>query len=494
MKVNKSFFTKSKFRHGTSATIFTAIFIAIIFVINVFSVLLETRYPSLSFDMTADQIHTLSEESEEVAEGVTMETTIYIIGTEETIKANSLYSSYGIEYSQVATLAEKLAEANSKISVTYIDPDINPDFLAKYTEELTTGSVVVQSEERYKVLSVTDFFAIYTDDYGTETLYTMVDGAYANALYITNLEEVPVVAIPTGHDELFSETNRETLVTLLNNNGFDVVEFDISLEEVPEEAQILLIATPTTDYSEDEIAKLEEFIAYIEEYRAVFVTSYPTQGELPNLEGFLEEWGIGVNDGVVVEGDTTKALTTTGTSFYGTLNAEYISEDLSYSRYVVSDAVSLELLFSTSNDIATYPLVETSDLAYVTSTDGLELDEEVETGTLITSALARRLNNADSGVTYSTVVVLGDTVPLLSSILGTSSYSNSDFTVQLFKAISGTSDSNLSLYIEEIETNALDIVASWATIMNVGLYCFTIGVPLAILIMGLVIFLKRRHL
>ena len=82
-----------------------------------------------------------------MAKGVEQKTTIYLIGSEDAYDNNQIYSSYGLEYSQVASLSKRLAEANGNISVQFVDPDTNPTFISQYAEEsLTTGKVMVQTE------------------------------------------------------------------------------------------------------------------------------------------------------------------------------------------------------------------------------------------------------------------------------------------------------------------------------------------------------------
>lgn len=108
------------------ATAFSCIFVAVVILFNVMFGLLVERFPALSFDLTSEQVNTLSEDAKEVAANVKEDVTIYIIGSEEDIMGDVPYSSYGLKYSQVGYLAEKFAAENSYISVQYIDPDANP--------------------------------------------------------------------------------------------------------------------------------------------------------------------------------------------------------------------------------------------------------------------------------------------------------------------------------------------------------------------------------
>ena len=62
------------------------------------------------------------------------------------------------------------------------------------------------------------------------------------------------------------------------------------------------------------------------------------------------------------------------------------------------------------------------------------------------------------------------------------------------KYATDTADTNLGLTVSTTETNVLDITATAGVVIFVGLILFTVIVPLAILIAGFVVFLRRRHL
>ena len=68
---------------------------------------------------------------------------------------------------------------------------------------------------------------------------------------------------------------------------------DFLTEEIPEETQLLMIPTPSTDYAEEEIQKLREYIddETHSGQRSLLVTCHASQGSLPRLQSFLEEWG-----------------------------------------------------------------------------------------------------------------------------------------------------------------------------------------------------------
>lgn len=220
--------------------------------------------------------------------------------------------SYGYNYSPLLSLADKLAEANSKIKVEQIDLEKNPAFANEYANEnINYGSVVVKSEKRSRVLDVSDLFTTEANQQtGETTLYNNIDSALASAIKQVNLEEVPIVSIATGHDELLS-SELDSLTTFFEDNAFEVKQFNILTEEIPENTQLLFLPTPNTDYTDEELDKLDAFLSNKDttKTRSLLFTANPGQADLPNLNAFLAEWGIGYDPtSVVMESDSTRYM------------------------------------------------------------------------------------------------------------------------------------------------------------------------------------------
>ena len=78
--------------------------------------------------------------------------------------------------------------------------------------------------------------------------------------------------------------------------------------------------------------------------------------------------------------------------------------------------------------------------------------------------------------------------------MGNSTFGNKDVTLDLIKNLTGTTDTRVGLTVNQTQTNTMDISASSAVTWSIGMMLFTIMVPVAVLVIGLVIFLRRRHL
>lgn len=489
---------KEKFKHGSLAVVFTVVFIAVIIVINVLVSALTTRFPSMNFDLTKESLNTLSDEATDVAKEIVNETTIYIIGSEDAIRGDEVYSNYSLKYSQVANLADRLHELNDKIKVEYIDPDMNPQFISDYAgDSLTTGKVMVKTDKRHKTLAVTDLFSIQQDSStGQYNYYSKVDGALANALYLVNLDTVPVVAFATGHNEMLTVSdNLSTFTGMLNDNNFEVKEFNMLTDEIPEDASIVVLGTPTTDYTSEELSKLEAYLGdeKMASSRTLYVMTAPNAGwsSMPNLSSFLAEWGMEPQSQEVLESNTNNTLYNMPYAIFANVTDSVLSK--TYDNVVKVQAAPVKRLFTANNDISTYSVIETSDTAYLSNDEKVLETPETDTYTIL--AFAQRYMD-NQGKICANVVVDGCAADFYdgSSLLGNSTFGNKDVTLDLIKNLTGTTDTRVGLTVNQTQTNTMDINASSAVTWSIGMMLFTIVVPVAVLVIGLVIFLRRRHL
>ena len=89
--------------------------------------------------------------------------------------------------------------------------------------------------------------------------------------------------------------------TFLEGEGYVTEARNLSVEgRVPEDAAALVIAGPTRDFTKEEADAVQ---AYLEKGGKVFVALDPSgeKGDLLNLKGVLKNWGIGVNDDLVLD-------------------------------------------------------------------------------------------------------------------------------------------------------------------------------------------------
>lgn len=484
-----------RFKRGGMATVFTAVFVVVIILINVVVSLLSERFPSMNIDLTANKVNTLSDAALEVAKEVEEETTIYILATDDWL---DYANNQGVAYSTLVSLSDKLAEANSKIKVEQVDLEKNPSFVNEYADEnLTNGCVVVKTDKRYRVLTISDLFPSESNSQtGSTASYNDVDSALATAIKQVNLSEVPVVSIATGHSEAMTNAF-DSLTSFLNENAFDVQQFNILSEDIPENTQILFLGTPNTDYTEDELKKLDEYLSEKEsgKTRTLLISATPGQASLPNLMSFLEEWGISYDStSMVLESDSSRTFGNSAL-YLSDVDSENGIPDGDYPLLVTPYSVPITRLFDSNNSVVTYSLAATSEGSYLQKTDSDEdASETAEKKSYDTAVLARKSLDSSGTGAYANVIVLGSTYMLDPSTLNTSTFSNGDYFIDLAKYATDTTNSNNTVYSPRVQAGVQDITATTNVINFLGLGVFTITIPVVILLAGLAVYIKRRHL
>ena len=491
--------TARKLKHGGVTTLMTVIFIAVVVVVNVIFGALTKRFPSMNLDLTAQKLNTLSDQALEVAKGVEQETNLYLIGSEEAYLQNRLGAAYaqeGMDYSQVATLAEKLQEVNRNIHMEFIDPDTNPKFISDHAEDgLTSGCVLVETESRHRVLDISDFFAWDTSSTTyQQTIVSQVDSALARALELVNMQDVPLIAVATGHNEMLDSSALSAFNELMERQNFEVRQFDMLTEEIPEQTQVLMIPTPQTDYTTEEIEKLH---AYLDDethdmHKTILTLFHTTQDKLPKLESFLEEWGFSLSAGRVEETDANRMIAASPGFMLVNADQSKVLTTGEYRNLVIRESRPMSLLFSNNNNIAAYPLWTTADSAYAYSGESSEGDPE--TGVQIAAAMADTYQTFAGDNWRRSVIVFGTSYVFTDRFITATAYGDANYIRDLLQYATGTDGSQVTVQTKQVQTRVLDVSASQSTVLLLGLGVFTIGIPLVIVIWGLVVFLRRRHL
>lgn len=491
----KAFFGSSKFRHGGISTVFTIGFIAIMVLLNVLVGILANKYPSINLDFTNGSTNTLSTQAETVVDSVNIPVTVYICASEESTKSNSIMKGY----SQVGTLAAKMAERNSNITVQYIDLDTNPTFKTNFSKEtLTAGDVIVQSSKRYRHLTTSDLFDTeYNSSYTSSVSYSNVDSSLASSLNMVTSDTLPVVAIDTGHSEQLSTTAYETL---LKNNSFETQSFNLLTDAIPDNTQLVILGDPTTDLTDDEITKLQNFLTGTTSAvdRSVMLTFSPNGITMPKLTTFMQEWGLSVDtSSMIEESDATKCV---GYYPYVILPSIQTTLDLgggTYTGYYVSyEAAPVDILFASKGDITTYSLIKSSDASYLADATGSAGSDATKQAYNV-GALSQQAVTVNGKSCKANLIVLGDSISLDANtgIISSNTFINGTYAVDLARYSTGTSNSDLKVTTSNAKSlNATDITMNSLEATIYGLWIFTILIPLAIAIIGIVVHHKRRLL
>lgn len=496
----KQLIKSARFKHGSLAIAFTAGTIVIVILLNIVVGILSNRFPSMNIDLSPKSLNTLSQTSLDVLKTVEQPTTIYIIAKEDDVKQDKVLSDTApVKYSQVGTLVQKMAEKNTKISYKYIDLDANPGFASKYTSSgvtLTTGNVIIETDKRFKILQPDDLFSAQTSQDGTtRTIYSTVDSALASGVSFVNSATVPVVAFDTGHSEMLPS---DAIKKVLSSNNFETKDFNVLTDAIPDSAQIIALTAPNTDYTADEIKKLDAFLkdTSATNSRFLWVTFHPGEADLPNLNNFLAEWGIKAENEQIVESSTKNVFYNSASYILGDLGTELSFGGKSdYGYLAMAASRPITKLFASQNGITTYTLVNSKSTSYAlpTGQDAKATGNE-EKKAYPLAVLAQSGRNVGNKTLHSGVLAFGSSMAFTDGIINVNTYGNGQLLVDLTRYSTDTSSSSNGITITPTALNAPDITITAATANFLGIGIFTIILPLCILGVGFYVFMKRRHL
>lgn len=426
-----------------------------------------------SFDLTQNRLYALTEETKNFLADLSEDVTVYVLAEESAMD------------NQLKRTLDLMQERSDHVKVNYVSPTKNPNFYKNYTQEPPEeGSLIVEGEKRSKVVQLEDVYT-YELDYSTYSYQTTGydgEGQIVSAVAYVTTEDMPVFYAVGGHGELELE---EKFVNTIEKENVSCEQLMLySVDEIPEDAQGVILNAPTGDYSEDDAKKV---IDYLNKGGNALIVSTMAEGEMTNFKSILDFYGVTEVEGTIVEQDRNYYYQN---PYYLFPNVESAEATASLTDSLVFAPFSMGLSYDDMSEEVLYtPLLTTSDSAFsktdITDTNDYSRGAEDIEGPFVVSVEAKK--SLEDGNISHAFIVGGES--LFTGIADDMAPGNN---VKLF----GSMISNLS----EHETSVVIPVKSFAmpnltfkaqTAYIVMLLC-VIVLPLATLVTGLVIWLKRR--
>lgn len=478
--MKKPSFTTRAVRAGGYSVAASAIVLIIVIIINLLVGAMPSRFTQI--DTSSNQLYTLSEQSENVLVSLDKDVNIYWI-----VRSGS-------EDETLELLLNQYASKSDHITLTQVDPDIEPAFIEKYTDTVEDNSLIVESDIRYSVVGYSD---IYTTEYVTdETSYygytteTQFNGEseITSAIDYVISEDLPKVYTLTGHSE-------SSLTTAFSNA---VEDQNIELEElsliesgeIPEDADAVFINNPKSDISEEERAVLEEYLA--NGGKMLLITS-PLEDDtaLTNLNALMYSgYGVSSEDGIVVEGDENYYAW--GTPYYllPTIKSHDTTSSISSNGYYLLLAISQGLKVSDSlpDGVSVTELLTTSDDAF-SKLDGYNMTsynkEDGDISGPFALAVDIENSNTDAGIIW-----IGSSYIVDDSANEMVSGANEDFFLNCLNYLCDKDETSLSIHAKSMSLDYLTLTSADASTYGV---VFIAVIPLIFLAAGIVVFIRRKH-
>ncbi len=473
--MKNSAFSSKKFKYGSLSIAMTCVIIAAVLLFNGVFKMLADKYLWYT-DLTRDEIYTLSEAAVAAVEVLDKDVTILFCDDPDNIEADS-YSK------MVYKTALGLAEKNEHIKVENVNIWREPTAVNKFKnnskDAIYASDIIIHSGSEFRVYRLKSMFTFNDSTSTTPWAYNGEKKMIQGILAVTQAES-PVACVTYNHGEPFSTSTdlaeSQYLLSTLEDGGYKVQAIDLAKEEIPEDCRLIVIYDPKDDFlvadgvsSVSEIEKLDRFL---DGTNSLMVFIDPTTPVLPNLEEYLEEWGIkyarhednnGNLLGTTVK-DTANSLTEDGLTVVGSYTSHGLGASLHSDmrttyppKVIFKNAMAIEY----SDTYTKTPYVDEEDPGYtfyygsyykdgisrdmfdvfvsyptadaVVDTQIVDRASATDPFKLMTITRESRMvdnENAD----YSYVVACGSTDFLSSTLLLSNTYGNTDLMLSALRA------------------------------------------------------------
>ena len=279
-KQTRKFLLGRQVQNGSNAVIMFLAFLGIIFFLN----LLAFQNPK-SWDVTENQKNTLAPE-----------TILMLNSLPQPISARAYYSTR-IDPGQAQKLMDNFKQyGNGKFTFEFIDPETNP-VMAKQDGIDRDGTIVLNMADHKEIVSFAD----------EESLDVAI-------IKLINPEK-RIVYFLTGHGETdieqVSDATYSLVRTSLENKNYTVKTLNLgSSEQVPQDANVIIVAGPQTPLSINEAKAIQK---YLNDGGAAIVMENPRSltkfADTPDpLAALLGTWGVSFQNVIVYDPNAVPPL------------------------------------------------------------------------------------------------------------------------------------------------------------------------------------------
>ena len=532
-------FNKKKLKYGSVAVVITVVFIAVVVFVNLIAEILTDK-KNLKLDLTAQKYYEVSQDTIDYIKDVKKDVVIDVMYQKENFEKSSYMK-------MVLETLNKYQQNSDHIEVEFHDIVSEPDVINKYSDvysgTIQQGSIVVACGDRVKVISsIDDLFTIDTSSYyqtGSSTItgYKGEQELTSAVMSVTDANPKKAAFI-TGYNgssiyHSYNSNAVNSLYNLMNKNGYEISQIDILNDDLsPDDYDIVVLPAPVNDLTTDCISKLDDFLYNGGKLdRNMIYIADIFQYKTPNIDDFLEIWGIEVGDSVVYESNADKNQKVTIST--GSAEAPIVSSvdddftlGLSNTKLPIVAPVSrnINLLFDANVDRTTDSLLQTSDTAYLyplnmksvdeakaeaaeqeqaasdaeNSTEATEEETEATTkfdtetaekATQNVMALAKKTNTENNETHTNNLLVIGGMSLVDPNLTSSATYNNAEFVVNAINQICGK-ENGIIIAEKSLTQTTIDITAAQiTTIRRIIEYV----IPLIVIAAGIFVYVWRKN-
>lgn len=457
------------------------ILIAIVLFVNIlFDAALGDKFV---FDMSSTGQHTISQPTRDFIDSLPADANIRVVGLFE--KPDTIAGSV-LEY--VIPLLDDYAEkSQGKIVVDYVDPAVNPAIISELDPEgiagLEANTFAVYFNGRVQSVSAYDCFAFdQSSGYPTANLVeatftnamvTLVNGFSHKAYFVSGLQEGP-------HTQL---------TKVLSSVGIESAELPASSSfAVPSDCDLLIINGINIDITEGMASAISEYLNNGGD--AIIAVNYFNNSteQFVNLNNAISVMGVAIDPYMLLENDPSMLLN----------NGLYNQSLLNVSEPFQSLAASATVRASYCRVVRPADV----NVSYIKSSPVLFSSEYATTGIDTTTSFSNQgyhyvgMYSTFDGVTNAPHLYVFGTTDLTSDDY-ISNFGYNDANVVLIRnIIRSMFPSETSVIVPSKPMNDVSLDATKVTVKSVNVMTafLLVVIPLALVVVGVVVYGKRKNL
>ena len=503
-------------KRGGYAMGITAAVLAGLIVFNVLIAVLAERV-NLEFDMSLTAQNSMSEENIDFVKNLDKEVNVTVCAKAEDYVGeymNYYAQQYGVTetytdyYKQTITLLDKYRDYNKKIKIDYVDTQSTEftQITTKYSNQtINYGDIIVTcndgGNERYKIIGYKDIYVLSEDDtyaaYGVTTSTVSannIETALTSAISYVTSSKTKKVAFITGHSKTdYIESYRNLLKT--NNYEIELIS-DTLITNISDEFDALFIVAPTTDFIDTELDAIAKFLDNDGKYEKGLVFFADAGAPyLPNLYEYLEEWGIGVGEGILFETNANNHIPNEPT----TLGSYPVSEDKinnGISACITGYNVPIKALFEEEGTYKVTSLIETPEsvvaapVGTANNWNGADNYTKAAYSTVMQSE--RMTYDKDNVEINNYVFAFSSTEFIYSDYAEMAQISNKNIALAAAERAVGAEDTGISFVSKTIENESFSdsVTQSSSSLITI---IFMIALPVGLLATSIYVYIRRKN-
>lgn len=482
-----AFLKSRQAKRGAVAITLTVIFVAVIIGLNVLTTLLTARYSSLSVDLTSNDVYKLTESATQQLAKLDKDVDVYVLTTEENLENSGGY------YVQVNKLIREFEKASEHINLKYIDLATDPSFTSKYKDINWYNSsylMLIEHDSNYLTVAPEDVFIYEQDTYTGE--YTITGQKIEQATLTAILNVVTEEKVGVTFLEVNSEVDASAFKAMLSNNAYKVDTISLLSKDIPQDTEFVVIYAPTNDIDKKAYETLTKWLDNDGNYghTLVYVPNSMVTNETPNIDMLLEEWDMAVEDGCIFEQDYEYMTN----SAYPNFISRYAYENTDFTEQLPSTSIPVVLSYCAPIKVlnsGASSLLSSSESAviYPPDADQSWTPDDADPQKISGAAIATHSNEENTKT--SNVIVIGSFDALSKGTLESPSVNNSAYFINLFNTISQRDGITLTIEGKTLDSKELGITSAATSSIIIILVRYII--PVAVVVVGIVMWIRRRH-